>query len=137
MAIIYCNSQAEVDAITEPKVLWINGSQLIVYTGADKEAISPSPKLEDLIARVKAEAQRRIFERYPQHKQGNMLAFVSTTHEKRLNGETLTAAEIATRQSIGEANVWILAVRTASNLIEADLVIDQSTPIESSTRWPA
>lgn len=103
------------------------------------------------IKETKVEAQRRIFARFPQHRQANMMARQSeldAIETGRLRDSTgalqpqraLTTSEIAELASFSAAWTWIKSVRAASGLIEKDI---QTSPdpanfnVASSPRWPA
>lgn len=83
-------------------------------------------------ALVKAEARRRILDRYPDWKQTNMLA---RSVELVKKGNTLTPEELTETQQLEAVWAWIKAVRTASDQLEA------MTPIpldfNEDGRWPA
>lgn len=102
-------------------------------------------------AEVKAEAQRRIFARYPQWKQANLngrttkLLAIEAGKYRDSTGvlqpaRALTASEI---QEIADASVamaWIESVRAASGLIESDInaaTDPASFDVAGSPRWPA
>lgn len=81
---------------------------------------------------VKAEARRRILDRYPDWKQTNMLA---RSVELVKKGASLTPEETVESQQLEAVWAWIKAVRAASDQLEA------MTPIpldfEDNGRWPA
>jgi hypothetical protein len=83
---------------------------------------------------VKAEAQRRIYERYPEWKQANLLARgVELQDAWRVNGEW-TAEEAADAQTCRDAWDWIKSVRDASDAIEATAPIPRD--YRSDQYWP-
>lgn len=75
------------------------------------------------IAEVKAEAGRRILERYPTWKQANMNMRATELVDIRLDRE-LTEHETAEREAMLSAAAWIKEVRAASDAIEAALPDD-------------
>ena len=75
------------------------------------------------IGEVKAEAGRRILERYPTWKQANMNMRATELVDIRLDRE-LTEAETAEREAMLSAAAWIKEVRAASDAIEAALPDD-------------
>ncbi|MDP1599027.1 hypothetical protein [Phenylobacterium sp.] len=92
------------------------------------------------IADVKAEAGRRILERFPTWKQANMNMRATELVDIRLDRE-LTADETAEREAMLSAAAWIKDVRAASDAIEAGLPDDAdglSAFIASTADgWPA
>ena len=94
---------------------------------------------ESLKIKTKAEAQRRIYAIAPQWRQANMTARAMELAEKRLNQKALTQAELD--EIASGFGLWnkIKTIRTASDLIEADI---DATPdpasfdVARSTRWP-
>lgn len=105
-----------------------------VETGQVIVSYSISRRSEDEQRRaVKAEAGRRILERFPEWKQANMTArSVELIRKGEQNWTTEEAQEAAAIQS---ARDWVKAVREASNVIEASAVI----PVDFSDNsyWPA
>ena len=92
------------------------------------------------IAETKAEAQKRIYALIPQWKQSNLTARAVELHHKKLNGVTLTQAELD-ELTAGFA-LWdkAKAVRVASNLIESDINASADPAnfdVIGSLRWPA
>lgn len=88
-----------------------------------------------LPADVKAEAQRRIYERYPEWRQANLLARgVELQDAWRLNG-AWTAQEAADAQACRDAWAWINAVRDASNTLEGMMPVPRAYRDEAY--WPA
>lgn len=75
------------------------------------------------IGEVKAEAGRRILERYPTWKQANMNMRATELVDIRLDRE-LTEDETAERAAMLSAAAWIKEVRAASDVIEASLPDD-------------
>jgi hypothetical protein len=53
MAIIIVKTQAEVDAVPDPKFIWYDISRIVIYTGADINIINPPPT-QDQIDRTDA-----------------------------------------------------------------------------------
>lgn len=100
----------------------------IVYEGegADEEIIvefdkvrivrSPISIPPTTIADVKAEAQRRIFGRYPQWKQANMTA--RAVELLQIGQTNWSAEEQAEAAALNAAWAWIKAIRTKSDEIE-------------------
>lgn len=86
-----------------------------------------------LLAQVKAEAGRRILDRFPLWKQNNMLMrALSLTQKGEANWTPEEASEVASLQADQE---WILAVREASDVLEAmDPIPDN---ISDDQWWPA
>lgn len=117
---------------------------------AAEVAAHRAPTKDQLIVLTKAEAQRRIFARYPQLKQINMIArfdelrAIEAGKYRDATGalqpaRVLTADEVAEIASFSAAWSWVKSVRAASNLIEADiasLLVTTISAVESSTRWP-
>lgn len=105
-----------------------------VETGQVIVSYSISRRSEDEQRRaVKAEAGRRILERFPEWKQANMRArSVELIRKGEQNWTTEEAQEAAAIQSAWD---WVKAVREASNVIEASAVI----PVDFSDNsyWPA
>lgn len=114
-----------------------------------------SPTLEEArtqkIKETKAEAQRRIFARYPQTKQANMQArsdeldriesgrWRDTSGLQQL-ARLLTASEIYELASFNVAWTWVKSVRAASDQIEADIQASTDPAnfdVINSSRWPA
>jgi len=84
---------------------------------------------------VKAEARRRILDRFPDWKQTNMTARgVELQDIWRRNG-AWTAQEQAEADALALAWAWIKAVREASNVIEA--LPDVPEDFDADSRWPA
>lgn len=85
------------------------------------------PGIESLracrIAEVKAEAGRRILDRYPTWKQANMNMRATELVDIRLDRE-LTPDEAAEREAMLSAAAWIKDIRAASDAIEAALPDD-------------
>ena len=75
------------------------------------------------IGEVKAEAGRRILQRYPTWKQANMNMRATELVDIRLDRE-LTPDEAAEREAMLSAAAWIKDVRAASDAIEAALPDD-------------
>lgn len=114
-------------------------------------AVIITEQREAKVAGTKAEAQRRIFARYPQYKQANMQArhaeilAIESGHYRDQTGalqaaRSVTAAENAELASFCVAWVWVKSVRTASDLIEADIAISADPAnfdVVNSPRWPA
>jgi hypothetical protein len=109
-------------------------------------APDPEPPAEITKADVKAEAQRRIYDRYPQWKQANMTArstelfriqsgFMRNSQGGFEAVRALSPDELAEEIAIKQAWDWIKAVREASNALE------NTTPIPADymadSRWPA
>jgi hypothetical protein len=82
---------------------------------------------------VKAEAQRRIFARYPQWRQANMTA--RGVKLLRKGEPNWTAAEQAEAVALDVAWLWIMSVRAASDALEAMVPI----PVDyiADSYWPA
>lgn len=75
------------------------------------------------VADVKAEAGRRILERFPTWKQANMNMRATELVDIRLDRD-LTEAETVEREAMLSAAAWIKEVRAASDAIEAALPDD-------------
>lgn len=75
------------------------------------------------VEQVKAEAGRRILERYPTWKQANMNMRATELVDARVD-RALTDDEEAERQDLLAASAWIKDVRAASDAIEAALPDD-------------
>lgn len=80
-------------------------------------------KAASCVVEVKAEAGRRILERYPTWKQANMNMRATELVDIRVDRE-LTAEETAERLAMLSAAAWIKDVRAASDAIEAALPDD-------------
>lgn len=88
---------------------------------------------DDQILAVKAEAQRRIFDRFPQWKQANMTA---RAVEIVRMGEGNWTPEVKTEaDALDGAWAWIKSVRDASNTIEALDPIPSD--FSDDARWPS
>lgn len=102
------------------------------------------------LAATKTEAQRRILARYPQWKQANMqarsdeLGRVESGRYRDGAGvlqpaRGLIAEEISELASFSAAWSWIKAVRVASDLIEADIRLNDDPAninVVTDSRWP-
>lgn len=94
------------------------------------------------IAEAKAEAQKRIFAIYPQWKQANMTARAVELQDIWRDVGEWTAQEQAESTALKAAWDAVNAIRTASDLIEADLaaMTDWQTilafDVQTSEHWP-
>lgn len=133
----------------------VNGKR--IYLTAEEEAARNAEEAawlaaipgEKIIA-TRAEAQRRIFARYPQWKQANMqaqhakLAAVASGAYYTPDGSLqparpLTAEETASIVSFSAALAWIESVRSVSDAIEADIRASAdpaSFDVVGDARWP-
>lgn len=75
------------------------------------------------IAEVKAEANRRILDRMPDFKQRNYIAFNLEMERKERKGEVLTPTELATIAFTEGEWEFAKAIRSASNVIEAEIAL--------------
>lgn len=71
------------------------------------------------VGEAKAEAGRRILERYPTWKQNNMNMQATRLHNVLLRGGAWTAVQAGEAAALEQAGDWIISVRAASNAIEA------------------
>lgn len=89
---------------------------------------------------VKAEAGRRILERFPTWKQANMNMRATELVDARVD-RALSEDEEAERQALLAASAWIKEVRTASDAIEAALPADAeglcAFDAAAADGWPA
>jgi hypothetical protein len=83
---------------------------------------------------VKAEARRRITQRFPDWKQANMTARGVELTFKLAQGQSLDAPEAAEVAALQAAWAWIKNVRSASDAIEALAPIPED--FASDIRWP-
>jgi hypothetical protein len=88
----------------------------------------------DRVNAVKAEARRRITQRFPDWKQANMTARGVELLNIRVAAGSWTAPQAQEAGELGAAWDWIKAVRAASNAIEALAPIPAD--FASDTRWP-
>ena len=89
---------------------------------------------EARIDAVKAEARRRITQRFPDWKQANMTARGVELTFKLAQGQSLDAQEAAEVAALQAALAWIKAVRAASDAIEA--LAPMPADFASDTYWP-
>jgi hypothetical protein len=89
---------------------------------------------EARIDAVKAEARRRITQRFPDWKQANMTARGVELTFKLAQGQSLDAQEAAEVAALQAAWSWIKAVRAASDAIEA--LAPMPADFASDTHWP-
>jgi hypothetical protein len=75
------------------------------------------------IKEVKAEANRRILDRMPDFKQRNYIAFNLEMERKERKGEVLTPTELATIAFTEGEWEFAKAIRSASNVIEAEIAL--------------
>ena len=93
------------------------------------------------VSEVKQEARRRIDAIAPDYERENANALWISLLEKRQDGDTLTAGQIAKGQEIRAMRQQINAVRDASNTIEAQLSTltdEQADAVDITTHpaWP-
>lgn len=129
------------------------GAVASVVSDAEYATLLQTQLLDSTVAisKVKAEAQRRIYARYPQWKQANLhgrttkLLAIESGRYRDADGtlqpaRALTAAEIQEVAAGGAAMAWIESVRAASDLVESDFAAAgyaASFNIAGSARWPA
>lgn len=137
----------EVIEVERPAGVFVTGKGLEDADGAPRRTWATRPFTEDEVAAlradaiqaVKAEASRRILERYPTWKQANMNMRATELVDVRLERE-LTTEETTEREALLTAAAWIKAVRTASDDIEAALPDDAealSAFSAAAAGWPA
>lgn len=137
-----------VTEIARPAAVFITGKTLEDVAGAPRRLWLSRPFTEEevaaqragMILAVKAEAGRRILERYPTWKQANMNMRATELVDARVD-RVLTGDEEAERQELLAASAWIRAVRTASDTIEAAIPDDAeglcAFSAATADGWPA
>jgi hypothetical protein len=85
--------------------------------GIVKTAIPDPEPVPPSVDQVKGEAQRRIYEVYPQWKQANMTA--RAVELVRKGEANWTAQEQAESQALDAAWVWVKSIREKSNTLES------------------
>lgn len=110
---------------------WLDGGGIIANAPPAKP---PAQARADKVAAINAEAQRRIFLVAPDWKQRNLTARAVVLTRKIAGGGTLSADEQA-EWDAGEA-IWneILAIRQASNALNAMATIPDD--FAADTHWP-
>lgn len=101
-------------------------TQVLGVPVVDGDAASVAPVDKPLaevqalrVGQIKAEAGRRIIERFPMWKQSNMNMRANHLNDIRLDGGAWTAEEAAEAAELRASGAWIRAVREASDQIEA------------------
>jgi hypothetical protein len=95
------------------------------------------PDLADAIVitkdMIKAEARRRILEKYPEWKQANMTARMVELNKIRASVGSWTAGEQIEVDVIQSAWDWVKSVRSASDALELTLPVDYNN---NNLYWP-
>lgn len=88
---------------------------------------------EQVIARIKARANRLILEAAPDFKQRNAIARTVEFERIMRNGGTLSASEEVEQTAIDALWVWVKAVRVLSNQLEAAAIAGETIDVVAGT----
>lgn len=108
------------------------GTQIADYVPGQSVSEPSGPVTIEM---VKAEAARRILDRYPLWKQVNMDSRETELIKLMITRSAWTASEAAEVQGIDAAHAWIRSVRAASDVLEAAQTIPDD--YANDRHWPS